>query len=74
MIARGEAGCFLSACSIKKRMLVLPVVAEAIAAFHAMLFAKEKGFTQVIFEGDALTVVNDVNSNYNHRATPHFSC
>jgi hypothetical protein len=39
MIARGEAGCFLSACGIKKRMLVLPVVAEAIAAFHAMLFA-----------------------------------
>jgi hypothetical protein len=37
-------------------------MAEAIAAFQAMLFALENGYRQVCFEGDALTIVKEVNS------------
>lgn len=64
IVARDGAGRFLSDCSIKKWMMVLPIVAKVVAAFHTMLFAKEKGFMHVIFEGDALTIVNDMNSNH----------
>lgn len=54
IIARDDARCFLSACGFTKRMTVMPVVAEALAALHAMIFCKENGFTKTIFEGDAL--------------------
>jgi ribonuclease HI len=49
---------------MKKQVLVRPIVAEAIAAFYAMLFAKEKGYKQMCFEGDALTIVKEVNNTY----------
>jgi ribonuclease HI len=47
-------------------------MAEALATLHAVIFAKELGFSNVIFEGDALIVVKAVNSkepcesNYGH--------
>jgi ribonuclease HI len=39
-----------------------PALAEAMAALHAVIFAKEMGFSQVLFEGDALTIVKAINS------------
>jgi ribonuclease HI len=64
IIARDDAGKFLNACSMKKQMSVRPVVAEAIAACYAMLFAKEKGYRHVCFKGDALSIVKEVNNTY----------
>jgi ribonuclease HI len=37
-------------------------IAEAMAAIYAVLFCKEVGFLDVIFEGDALQVVREMNS------------
>jgi ribonuclease HI len=36
-------------------------MAEVMAAFHAIQFSREAGFFEVIFEGDAAQVVNEVN-------------
>jgi hypothetical protein len=37
-------------------------IAEAMAAIHAALYCKEVGFLDMIFEGDALQVVREMNS------------
>jgi hypothetical protein len=34
-----------------------PTTAEALTALHVVIFAKELGFSSVIFERDALTIV-----------------
>jgi hypothetical protein len=39
-----------------------PTVAESLAAIYAMIFCKEVGFFDVIFEGDALQVVKEIQS------------
>ncbi|XP_059431643.1 uncharacterized protein LOC132165167 [Corylus avellana] len=62
LLARDANGQFVAARGIKKRIAADPTVAEAIAALHAVIFAKELGFSNVMFEGDALTVVNAINS------------
>jgi ribonuclease HI len=62
LLARDENGHFWVACGIKQRIVVDPTMAEALAALHAVIFAKELGFSSVIFEGDALTVVKAINS------------
>jgi ribonuclease HI len=49
------------ACSIKKMMATTSVVVEAMAALHAMMVGKEIGAMNIIFEGDALQIVNAVN-------------
>ena len=41
---------------------VEPVVAESFAALHAVIFCLELGYSKAWFEGDALQVVNEVNS------------
>ena len=61
-IARSSNGCFLAARSRTRMARVEPAGAEALAATHAVAFAREMGFGQIIFEGDALKIVNDVNS------------
>ena len=71
-LARDEKGIFLAACGIKQKIVVDSIMAEALAALHAVIFAKKLGFSNVIFEGDALTIVKAVNSmepcesNYGH--------
>ncbi|XP_059436347.1 uncharacterized protein LOC132169310 [Corylus avellana] len=62
ILARDATGQFMVACGIKQRIVVDPTVAEAIAALHAVIFAKELGFERVIFEGDSLTVMKAINS------------
>ena len=47
----------LGACSVTKKVTVSASEVEALAALHAMIFAKEWEFTGAIFEGDALTIV-----------------
>jgi ribonuclease HI len=72
MIARDESGKFLAACSKRQSINVEPMVAEALAAIQAILFCQEHNFQKVIFEGDSLQVVKEVNmstqcnSSYGH--------
>jgi hypothetical protein len=63
IVARDCEGCFLGAKCIHLQMLVDPKVAKAMAALHAILFSKDIGFFDVIFEGDALQVVREINSD-----------
>jgi hypothetical protein len=49
------------ACSIKKMMATTSVVVKAMATLHAMMVGKEIGAMNIIFEGDALQIVNAVN-------------
>lgn len=42
IIARDEGGRFLSAYGMTKRAVVSPTNAEALAALHAIIFAKER--------------------------------
>jgi ribonuclease HI len=62
VVARDGTGRFLGASSWKISLSARPVVAEAMAAFQALLFASEHGYRHVCFEGDTLTIVNEVNS------------
>jgi hypothetical protein len=43
-------------------MAVDAKIAEAMAAIHAVLFCKKVGFLDMIFEGNALQVVREMNS------------
>ena len=61
ILVRDEKGRFLGACGIHLNIVADPNIAKALAAFHAVNFAKEMGFTQVLFEGDALTIVKAIN-------------
>lgn len=49
--------------SVTHKLVVDPIGAEAIAALTAVLFSMEVGFFEVIFEGDALQIVKEVNSD-----------
>ena len=72
ILARDKQGVFLAACGVKQKMVADSTMAEALAALYAVIFAKELGVSNVIFEGDALTVMKAVNSeescesNYGH--------
>ncbi|KAK8595413.1 hypothetical protein V6N13_016784 [Hibiscus sabdariffa] len=38
-------------------------MAEALACFQAIVFAKDAGFRRIVVEGDSLTVIKKVNCN-----------
>jgi hypothetical protein len=44
-------------------MAVEPKVAEGMITLNSIVFSKEMGFVDVIFEGDALQVVREINSD-----------
>jgi hypothetical protein len=41
---------------------VEPIVAKAVAALHVVIFIKELGFSDTILEGDALQIIQEINS------------
>ncbi|XP_062166249.1 uncharacterized protein LOC133872693 [Alnus glutinosa] len=55
-------GVCLGARSVTKQMKVDPKTTEVMTALFAMHFSKEMGFLDVIFEGDAVQVVKEINS------------
>jgi ribonuclease HI len=55
-------GNFMFARVITKIVVGSPKVVEAMAALEAVLFCKEAGFFNVILQGNAKQVVNDVNA------------
>jgi hypothetical protein len=52
----------VAAYSLKLHVHADPLVAEALAALHSVLIAKELGLIGIILEGDALQVVIEINS------------
>jgi hypothetical protein len=62
-VARDCRGMFLGAKCVKKPILVEPLIAKAMAAHWAVLFCKEVGFFEVVFEGDSAQVVGEILSN-----------
>jgi hypothetical protein len=64
IVARNCAGNFLGAKCIHQQISVDLKLPEAMAALNAVLFSKEVGrFLNVMFEGDALQVVFEINSD-----------
>jgi len=62
VIARDNSGSFLGARSVTKQVRADPTMAEVMAALLALQFSKEAGFLDVILEGDAAKVINEINS------------
>jgi ribonuclease HI len=62
IIARDSRGNFLAARSKTLEYSADPSTAKALAALHAVLFSKERGYGNVIFEGDALQIVNAITA------------
>ena len=63
IIAQDEKGNFLATVSKQERIEVELKVAEMLVAINAIIWCQEQNFQDVIFEGDALQVVKEVNSN-----------
>jgi hypothetical protein len=61
-IVRDREGAVLAACSTTKIFLVEAVVAEALAAVHAVEFCREIGFFDIMLEGNVLQIVNAVKA------------
>jgi ribonuclease HI len=61
-IVRDERGEFVEAETNYLKMQVEPVVAESLAALRALNLCTERGYQNVIMEGDALQVINLINS------------
>lgn len=62
IIARNSTGCFLGARSSTQKLVMDPKVIEVIADLSAVMFNKEVSFFfYVIFKGDALQIVQEVN-------------
>jgi ribonuclease HI len=62
IVARDHSENFMGARAITKKVIGSPKLAEIMVALEAVLFCKECGFFEVILEGDAKQVVNDVNA------------
>lgn len=60
-MARDNNGEVLGARVVTKHVVAPPKVAEAMAALEAVLFCKVVGFFEVILEGDAKQVTDEVN-------------
>jgi ribonuclease HI len=73
IVARDNNGEVLGARAVTKPVVAPPKVAEAMAALEAVLFCKAWGFFEVILEGDAKQVIDEVNSaTPNLNAAGHF--
>jgi hypothetical protein len=66
IITRDSDGHFLGARCTHQKIEVNPLVAEVMATLSVVLFSKKVGFFDTIFEGDALHIVKEVNSNSPH--------
>ena len=71
-LVRDSRGSFLVGRSITRMCSTNSTIAEALATIHLVLFGKERNYRHIIFEGDAMQVVQVVNdpsqrqSSYGH--------
>jgi hypothetical protein len=61
-VARDWMGNFLGAKCTFQQTMVEPKMAKAISAIQAIHFAITEGFSDVVFEGDSLQLIQDINS------------
>jgi ribonuclease HI len=72
ILVRDHLGMVIAARSHTLVFLTEPVVAEAIAALHAVEFSRDLGLPRIVLEGDSLQVVTAVQdlrptwSRYGH--------
>jgi ribonuclease HI len=62
LVARDFMGHLKAAKRLSFHVLTDAYNAELMAAFQAVIFCNQASFLNVIFEGDALKVIKDVNS------------
>jgi hypothetical protein len=60
LIVRDSTGFCLAARSLSLNIHIEAATAEALAAVHAILFCKELGYSNILFEGDALQVIKAI--------------
>ncbi|XP_062152012.1 uncharacterized protein LOC133860414 [Alnus glutinosa] len=63
IVARDCMGNLLGAKRLTVRLATNSHIAEFMAASHAVIFTREVGFFDVIFEGDAMKVIKEVKSS-----------
>jgi ribonuclease HI len=63
LIARDAQGICLVAQSMSLEVLADAAMAETLATANAVIFCKELGYTNVIFEGDAMQVIKAIEMN-----------
>jgi ribonuclease HI len=64
IIARDNSGFCLGERSVTKQVQVPPKAAKILAALQAVQFSKEVRFMDVIFEGDAVQVVKEIQTEH----------
>ncbi|GMI83380.1 hypothetical protein like AT3G09510 [Hibiscus trionum] len=57
ILIRDDSGHLLGSCCRNQNGIQNPFAAEALAAVHGLQFALDMGFSQIILEGDARTVI-----------------
>lgn len=62
-IIRDHEGQVLGSMCVKKAIATSSFTVEALGLFEAILFCKHADFSNIILEGDALQVVNQLKSN-----------
>jgi ribonuclease HI len=73
ILVRDDGGRVKATCTVTKKMVASAPEVEALAALHAVILANERKYTGLIFEGDALIVVNALNSpNYCESTYGHY--
>ena len=63
MVARNIDGMVVGAVQSNVNGIKDPTLIETLVAVRALYFAKDRGFTKLVLEGDALGVINKVNDN-----------
>jgi hypothetical protein len=61
-IVRDSSGGVMGAACKYQKVIVEPKMAEVMAALFAISFCREVGFFEVMFEGDVLQVVQEINT------------
>lgn len=56
-VVKNHEGIVLAIRSTTRNVIAEPIVAEALAALHAMELCQEMGFNYIILDGDALQIV-----------------
>ena len=69
IVIRDEKGMIMGAKTVKSHCFNKPFFAEANAALHALIFAYEMRFQKIEVEGDALSIIKqlqEVGTNYSN--------
>ena len=67
IVIRDEKGLIMGAKAVKSYCFNEPFLAEAKVAFYALMFAYDMGFQKFKVEGDAMSIIkqiNEVGTNY----------